>query len=127
VSTIDACDGELRGEFLWASSDEPVDDKGDGNQEPDIVLADDCQSIELRAERQGPGDGRVYTLGVRVVDGSGNEAEGECRVTVDHDQSGTPAVDSGEAYRLTFDGSEGGPICDGRPEGEDAGVDGDAG
>ena len=113
--------------YLPITTRQLADDKGDGNQEPDIVLADDCQSIELRAERQGPGDGRVYTLGVRVVDGSGNEAEGECRVTVDHDQSGTPAVDSGEAYRLTFDGSEGGPICDGRPEGEDAGVDGDAG
>jgi hypothetical protein len=111
MSATDACDGELRGEFLWASSDEPANDRGDGNHEPDIVLADDCQSIQLRAERQGGGDGRVYTLGVRVVDGAGNETEGQCRVTVAHDQSGRPAVDSGEAYRLTFDGSAGGPIC----------------
>jgi len=126
VSATDACDGELRGEFIWASSDEPANDKGDGNHEPDIVLDEDCQSIELRAERQGGGDGRVYTLGVRLVDGAGNETEGECHVTVAHDQSGRSAVDSGEAYRLTFDGSDGAPIC-GAPD-EDAGSpDEDAG
>jgi hypothetical protein len=122
VSVDDACDGELRGEFIWASSDEPVDAKGDGHHQPDIVLGDDCQTVELRAERQGGMDGRVYTLGVRVVDAAGHEAEAECQVVVAHDQSGVPGADSGEAYRLVFDGSEGGPICDGRPDG--SGLDG---
>ena len=129
VRPVDACDGELRAEFIWASSDEPVDDIGDGHHQPDIALGDDCATVLLRAERQGPRDGRVYRLGVRVTDAAGNAVEGECAVIVDHDQRGVDGRDSGEAYRLTFDGSEGGPTCGGSnepPAGEDAGIDEDA-
>ena len=28
VSAVDACDGDIQGEFIWASSDEPIDDIG---------------------------------------------------------------------------------------------------
>jgi hypothetical protein len=111
VRAIDACDGDLRAEFTWASSDEPVDDIGDGHHEPDILLSDDCQRVSLRAERQGPKDGRVYRLGVRVSDDAGNVVDGECAVIVDHDQRGVAGADSGEAYRVVFDGSAGGPVC----------------
>jgi hypothetical protein len=116
VSVVDSCDGALRGEFIWASSDEPVDDKGDGHHAPDIQLSADCTRVSVRAERQGPKDGRVYKLGVRVVDGSGNTSVGECTIVVDHDQRGVVGADSGEAYRVSFDGSQGGPVCDGEPD-----------
>jgi hypothetical protein len=106
VSANDACDGELQGELIWASSDEPVDDLGDGHHAPDIGVSADRQTACVRAERQGPKDGRVYRLGVRVVDGAGNETLGECMVIVDHDQRGVIGADSGEAYRVAFDGSE---------------------
>lgn len=99
----DDCEGELHAEFIWASSDEPVDAIGDGNHAPDIVVDDDCQQLAVRAERQGPNDGRVYTLGVRVTDASGNATEGQCHVVIEHDQSGRTPVDSGEAYRVNFD------------------------
>jgi hypothetical protein len=94
VTARDACDGELRAEFIWASSDEPIDDIGDGHHTPDILF-DGCETLSVRSERQGPQDGRVYTLGVRVTDSSGNSAEAACQVIVDHDQRGTPAADSG--------------------------------
>lgn len=116
VTVQDACDGALKGEFIWASSDEPVDDIGDGHHSPDIVLSADCTRVSVRAERQGPKNGRVYKLGVRVVDGSGNASEAVCSVIVDHDQRGVVGADSGEAYRIVFDGSQGGPACDGRPD-----------
>jgi len=115
VSAVDACDGALQGEFIWASSDEPVDDIGDGHHSPDILLADDCRRVSVRSERQGPKNGRVYKLGVRVVDRHGNASEGECQVIVDHDQRGVIGSDSGEAYRITFDGKQAGPSCDGVP------------
>ena len=48
--------------------------------------------MQLRSERQGPKDGRVYKLGVRVVDGSGNASEGVCTVVVDRDQRAACSV-----------------------------------
>ena len=115
VMALDACGGELTGEFLWASSDEPIDSIGDGHYAPDIAVAEDCQRVDVRSERQGPKDGRVYKLGIRVFDASGDSLDGECHVIVDHDQRGVRAVASAEAYRIEFDGSQGGPACDGMP------------
>jgi hypothetical protein len=108
----DACQSDLKAEFVWASSDEPIDSIGDGHHAPDIQVSS-CGAIALRAERQGPKDGRVYKLGVRVVDASGNAAESVCTVIVDHDQRGVVGADSGEAYRVLFDGKNGLPVCDG--------------
>ena len=116
VTVTDGCESDLQGEFLWASSDEPVDDKGDGHHAPDILLGEDCQHVSVRSERQGPKDGRVYKLGVRVTDSSGNATDAVCTVIVDHDQRGVVGADSGEAYRITFDGKDGGPTCDGQPD-----------
>lgn len=113
VTAVDDCDGRLRGEFIWASSDEPIDDIGDGHHSPDIGLSADSRHVCVRAERQGPKDGRVYKLGVRVVDGSGNATEGVCDVIVDHDQRGVIGADSGEKYRVLFDGSFAGAVCAG--------------
>jgi hypothetical protein len=108
----DDCQDTPKAEFIWASSDEPIDSIGDGHHAPDIQM-DDCGALALRAERQGPKDGRVYKLGVRAVDAAGHASEGVCTVIVDHDQRGADGADSGEAYRVTFDGSRGLPACDG--------------
>lgn len=108
----DACQSNLNAEFVWASSDEPIDSIGDGHHAPDIQVSS-CRAIALRAERQGPKDGRVYKLGVRVVDAGGNATESVCTVIVDHDQRGVIGADSGEAYRVLFDGKLGLPLCDG--------------
>jgi hypothetical protein len=100
VEATDICDDHVMVHFTYVTSDEPVDAMGDGHSAPDVV-ANGCDSVELRSERQGGGDGRVYRLGWRAEDHSGNVTTGECRVMVPHDQSGTAAVDSGEAYRVT--------------------------
>ncbi len=103
ITAFDDCGGELRTAILWASSDEPVDDIGDGHHAPDIKATGDGL-VSLRAERQGGADGRVYTLGVRVTDPIGNYTDAECHVVVPHDQSDHPLTEpnSGEAYRLVF-------------------------
>jgi hypothetical protein len=115
VTPVDPCDRDLQAEFVWASSDEPVDAKGDGHHAPDILLSDDCRTLSVRSERQGPSDGRVYKIGVRVVDGDGQVSTAECSVVIDHDQRGVEGADSGEAYRVRFDGSDGQASCDGVP------------
>ncbi len=82
------------------SSDEPedVNGGGDGNTLNDIVIASDCKSVQLRRERQGGGNGRVYTLHLSVRDGNGNIGVAMCFVTVPHSQNGNSAVDDGPAY-----------------------------
>ncbi|KYF85162.1 hypothetical protein BE18_28875 [Sorangium cellulosum] len=105
VAVEDACDDEVEVTFTYAASDEPRNDTGDGNTEVDIMNLG-CGSVDLLAERKGNGDARVYTLGVRAVDASGNVTEGECHVIVPHDQGGKVPVDSGIAYR------EEAPACD---------------
>jgi hypothetical protein len=113
VEIVGACPGETpRARFTWVSSDEPVDAQGDGHHEPDVALTAGCQQVALRAERQGTRDGRVYTLGVRVLDGLGESHESTCTVSVTHDQSGRPAQASAEVYRIELDGSAAGfPDC----------------
>lgn len=104
VTIEDHCDGDLEAQLLWASSDEPINSIGDGNTEGDIVAG--CDAFEVRSERQGPRNGRVYHLGWRVEDSGGNVVEGTCSVVVDHDQSAAITEDDGEAYRVDLDLTE---------------------
>lgn len=101
----DACDEELDVTFFYASSDEPVNDKGDGNTEPDIIF--ECDRVQVRAERQGGGNGRVYKLLWIAIDDSGNSTEGECVVNVPHDQSGDEAVADEPAHEVWLDCDDG--------------------
>lgn len=87
------------------TSDEPEDAKGggDGNTKNDIVIADGCTSVDLRAERQGGGNGRVYTITLVVKDQAGNQATAQCYVHIPHDRKGI-AVDDGIGSGYTVDG-----------------------
>ncbi len=85
-----------------ASTDEPDDANGagDGNTTNDIVIAADCKSVQLRAERIGNGNGRVYTITLKVTDASGNVGTATAKVTVPHSQNGSPAVDDGPDHTV---------------------------
>lgn len=95
LDIVDACDPNTVAAFTWATSDEPDDGQGDGHTSADIALS--AARVELRAERSGGGDGRVYTMGWVVADASGNHAEGTCEIVVPHDQGKGQAVFSGAA------------------------------
>jgi len=82
------------------TSDEPNNSTGDGNTTNDIVIAADCKSVQLRAERSGNGNGRVYTITLKVSDGSGNVATATAKVTVPKSQNGAPAIDDGPNYTV---------------------------
>ena len=102
---VDACSGTLPlnqyGHITRITSDEEEDDNGvgDGHTCADILLTGST-SFVLRAEREGTSDGRVYTVYYTVVDPGGNSSSSTCKVSVPHDQSGRPAIDSGPAYCL---------------------------
>ena len=71
------------------TSDEPDNEKGDGNTIDDIQGADIGTAdlhLQLRAERAGPEDGRVYTASYTVTDGSNNQASDSAMVEAPHDQ-----------------------------------------
>lgn len=70
---------------LRVTSDEPVNGIGDGNTAPDWEVVN-ANTVRLRAERSGTGDGRVYTITITAVDASGNETTATVLVTVAHDQ-----------------------------------------
>jgi hypothetical protein len=65
--------------------------KGDGNTSPDGVI--DGDTAEVRAERAGTGDGRVYEISFTADDGNGGSCTGSVTVGVPHDKKDTP-VDS---------------------------------
>ena len=86
TSLSDDCDTAPQLFISAAGSDEVEDaaDLGDGETLEDIVISADCQSVQLRAERQGNGNGRVYTVYVSAMDASGNIATVECHIAVRH-------------------------------------------
>lgn len=105
ADVVDTCDPDVRVWFTYIASDEPDDGVGDGSTTNDIVL-DGCSAVNVRAERQGGGNGRVYTLGVRAVDASGNASDGVCRIVVPHDQSGMAPVEDEPAFMMSIAGCD---------------------
>lgn len=102
-SVTDGCDTSLGVGSVVISqvtSDELENNGGDGNTLNDIEIAGDCKSVQLRAEREGGGDGRVYTITLRVRDASGNEGTASARVSVPKSQGSGPAIDSGPHYTV---------------------------
>ena len=98
--------------------DEPEDVKGngDGKTVDDIIINNDCQSVQLRSERQGGGNGRVYTIHLTIEDGNGNIGDATCQVTVPHDKKDT-AIDDGVSYEVYSNcGSGMGKLVNRNPE-----------
>jgi len=103
TSVTDSCNTSLGISSVVISkvtSDELENSGGDGNTLNDIVIAANCKSVQLRSERDGGGDGRVYTITFRVRDASGNVGTATARVTVPKSQGSGPAIDSGVHYTV---------------------------
>jgi hypothetical protein len=85
------------------TSDEPDDAPGlfDGCTTEDIVIAHDCRSVRLRAERSETKDGRVYAITLRLRDGRGNATRRDFEVSVPIGQNGVPAVKGVTALTVT--------------------------
>jgi YVTN family beta-propeller protein len=82
--------------------DEGVKAKGSGNTAPD-GRGVGTSIAEVRAERVGGGNGRVYHIGFTADDGNGGVCTGNVKVGVPHDQRpGATAVDDGANYDSTL-------------------------
>jgi hypothetical protein len=80
-------------DLISVTSNEPDNGLGDGDTENDIVILDDF-TFDLRAERSGTGEGRVYTVTYLVTDACGNSTLASGNVYVPHDQRDHPAGSS---------------------------------
>jgi len=117
VLVTDNCDPEPSVEILGVTSDETTATQlgaGGGKRHcPDAVITTD--GVQLRAERSGNEDGRVYTITVLATDSCGNATETAVTVSVPHDQDPKtpgqvggndadgpcPAIDSGRSVDAT--------------------------
>ena len=104
ASVSDNCPGvsiaDINIRRVWSDEPEDVGGGGDGNTIDDIVIAGDCKSVQLRKERQGGGNGRVYTVELSLTDVSGNTTIATFQASVPHNQNGT-AFDDGAAAGYT--------------------------
>jgi hypothetical protein len=75
--------------LVSVTSNEPDNDIGDGNHEPDVMGVDEGTEdyeFQVRAERAGPGSGRVNTEVYVVTDEGGLETWATATIEVPHDQ-----------------------------------------
>jgi len=104
-SVSDNCSGVDANDVVITSvsSDEAenANGNGDGNTVNDIVIAGNCKSVNLRKERSGNGNGRVYTINVELSDAAGNTATASFNVQVPKNKNGN-AIDDGAAYTLSL-------------------------
>ena len=103
-AAFDVCDTSSLAIDISVTSDEhPRDAGGAGgrNHCPDAVV--DGETVLLRAERSGSGDGRVYEITVSATDNCGNV--GTCTVSVGVPKSqkpGSTPIDSGQGFDATM-------------------------
>jgi hypothetical protein len=102
ASVSDGCGGLTVNNVVISkvTSDEVENGGGDGNTLDDIIIAANCKSVQLRAERDGGLNGRVYTITFKVVDSAGNVGTTTAKVTVPQSQNGASAVDDGPHYTV---------------------------
>lgn len=100
--------GEVNITILSVTQDEPINGVGDGDTGPDAVVQG--ETVLLRAERAGNGNGRVYRITFMAEDQEGGACVDEVTVCVPHDNrkgacrrghGNTPdpqCVDDGQSY-----------------------------
>jgi len=96
VSVVGLGDG-VRVDITGMTQDEPVNDVGDGNTAPDATLS----PVEVRRERAGVGNGRVYAIHF-TAEGASGSCSGQVTVCVPHDRGhGASCVDDGQDHDAT--------------------------
>jgi pimeloyl-ACP methyl ester carboxylesterase len=93
VHAEDLCGDVASLTLVSVVSSEPDNGRGDGNTTGDIAGAEINTLdtlFQLRSERQGGGDGRIYTVTYQATDESGNRAEVSADVVVKNLPPGKP-------------------------------------
>lgn len=99
TGATDADGNTLTWNVTAVTQDEPTNGLGDGDTPIDAVLGTG-NTLQVRAERSGLGNGRVYRISYTVSDGLGGSCVGVATVGVPHDQSpaGRTPIDSGGVF-----------------------------
>jgi hypothetical protein len=87
VTVTDVCDPNPTFVLTSVTSNEPLNDLGDGNTDTDIqggAFGTADTGFELRAERAGLLEGRIYTITYTAMDMSGNTNEASVQAIVPH-------------------------------------------
>ncbi len=85
--------------------DEPVEAIGSGNTAPDGSGVG-TSTASVRAERAGPGTGRIYFISFTATNTQGAQCSGMVQAIVPHDQGqGFTPVDTGQRYDSTVLGN----------------------
>jgi hypothetical protein len=84
VSVADAC-GNTTCRIVGVTSSEAANERGVHRSEPDWVVSG-ALTLQLRAERTGASQGRLYTVTLSCTDAAGNSSSKTVVVTVPHDQ-----------------------------------------
>lgn len=79
--------GPVAFRIVSATSNEPDNGLGDGDTANDIVITGNM-TLNLRAERSGKGNGRIYTITVEAKDAAGNSSTRTVTVSVPKNQNG---------------------------------------
>ncbi len=83
------------------TQDEPVNGLGDGDTSPDGFGVGTARA-QVRAERSGTGNGRVYRISFTADDGKGGSCTAAVGVGVPHDMGkGSTPVDDGQSFDST--------------------------
>lgn len=79
------------------TQDEPISGLGDGDQSPDAAAGGAPNRVQVRAERSGRGNGRVYAISFTGADNQGGSCTGTVKVGVPL-VPWLPPIDSGQKY-----------------------------
>lgn len=79
--------------------DEPTNGTGNGNTCPDALI--NGSTAQLRAERKGNGNGRVYTISFTATDGRGGSSQGNVKVCVPKNGN-SDCTDDGANFDSSF-------------------------
>ncbi len=80
--------------------DEPTNGLGQGDTCPDGTGVG-TDTADVRSERSGKGNGRVYTIGFTATDNSGDTCSGTAKVCVPHDDQASVCIEDGPPFDST--------------------------
>ena len=64
------------------------------------MIRADCRTVQLRSEREGGGNGRVYKISLQVTDVAGNRTDATATVMVPPNGHSHTAVDDGPRFTV---------------------------
>lgn len=101
TGVADPDNDQVRITITGVTQDEPLNGLGDGDTSPDAMLQG--ETVLLRAERSGKGNGRVYLITFTAADTTGGSCTGTAVVGIPHSmKSGESPVDDGQLYDSTL-------------------------